>query len=111
MNKSALVLFSSIGLLAGCTSPEVVLKPSSNQIEIRIDQQFDPDSCQWMGDVTGSVGHWYNYLFYPNDVMIRGAINDLRNNAATLGADTVYAKSMQDFATSMSLFGVAYKCR
>ncbi|MDN2480599.1 DUF4156 domain-containing protein [Vibrio agarivorans] len=98
-------------LLAGCSTPMATLNGDADQIEVRFDSHFDPQECQWLGDVTGSEGHWYSYLFFTNDVMVRGAVNDLRNNAQQLGADTVYMINPQDFVTSFTVFGTAYQCQ
>lgn len=62
------------------------------------------------GEVTGSEGHWYNYIFMTNDAMMQGAMNDLKNNAAAIDADTVFMVSPQDFITSFSVLGSAYRC-
>lgn len=97
--------------VTGCTTPLAQLNPHAEEIEIRLDSHFTPEGCQWLGDITGSEGHWYSYLFFPNDTMVRGALNDLRNNAQALGADTVYMISPQDFVTSFTVFGVAYQCQ
>ncbi|WP_394241769.1 DUF4156 domain-containing protein [Vibrio astriarenae] len=98
-------------VLSGCANPTARLTHDAKDIEVRIDGSFDPRDCQWVGDVTGSEGHWYSYLFFTNDVMIRGAVNDLKNNAQQLGADTVYMINPQDFVTSFTVFGTAYRCK
>ncbi|MGU3843658.1 DUF4156 domain-containing protein, partial [Vibrio diabolicus] len=36
--------------------------------------------------------------------------NDLKNNAAAIDADTVFMVSPQDFITSFSVLGSAYRC-
>ncbi|MGD8173309.1 DUF4156 domain-containing protein [Vibrio sp. TRT 21S02] len=97
-------------VLAGCTSPTNQLTPNAEQVHVRMDSGFDANQCQWLGEVTGSEGHWYSYLFFTNDVMIEGAINNLKNNAAKLGADTVYMIAPQDFVTSFTVLGSAYHC-
>ncbi|MGL6258090.1 DUF4156 domain-containing protein [Vibrio sp. WXL210] len=111
--KRLRVLFVNLVAIAvtGCTTPLAQLNQYAEEIEIRLDSKFTPDGCQWLGDVTGSEGHWYSYLFFPNDTMVRGAVNDLRNNALALGADTVFMMSPQDFVTSFTVFGVAYRCQ
>ncbi len=43
--------------------------------------------------------------------MMHGAMADLKNNAALLEADTVYMVSPQDFVTSFSVLGTAYRCQ
>ncbi|MDG2687270.1 DUF4156 domain-containing protein [Vibrio parahaemolyticus] len=77
---------------------------------MRIDGQFNPERCEYKGEVTGSEGHWYNYIFMTNDAMMQGAMNDLKNNTAAISADTVFMVSPQDFITSFSVLGSAYLC-
>ena len=69
------------------------------------------DQCEYKGEVTGSEGHWYSYLFYPNDTLIQGAMNELKTNAIQLGADTIIFTLPQDFATSVTMLGTAYLCK
>lgn len=87
-------------MLAGCVAPANRLSDEARQVHVRLDSGFNADGCQWKGSVTGSEGHWYNYLFYPNDVMMHGALNDIKNQAAALGANTVYLIAPQDFTAS-----------
>lgn len=65
-------------LLAGCTMPSHVTHAQSQDVHIRIDGQFNPERCEYKGEVTGSEGHWYNYIFMTNDAMMQGAMNDLK---------------------------------
>ncbi|ELQ2463599.1 DUF4156 domain-containing protein, partial [Vibrio vulnificus] len=51
------------------------------------------------------------YLFFSNDTMMQGAVNDLKNNAKTLNADTIYVISHQAFTTSYTLLDTAYRCQ
>ncbi|MDF2155489.1 DUF4156 domain-containing protein [Vibrio sp. CAU 1672] len=104
------ICLTCAALLLGCTTPHHVADAHSQQVELRLDGQFDASQCDYLGDVIGSEGHWYSYLFYTNDAMIQGAINQLKNNAAMLGADTVYMVAPQDFVTSFSVLGTAYRC-
>nr|WP_239424298.1 DUF4156 domain-containing protein [Vibrio galatheae] len=77
--------------------------PDAQSVHLRLDSQFDANHCQWLGEITGSEGHWYSYLFFSNDVMVRGALNDAKNQAFELGANTVFLIHPQDFVTSFTL--------
>ncbi|MCW8334282.1 DUF4156 domain-containing protein [Vibrio sp. SCSIO 43135] len=110
MQKTLFALALAATTLTGCSTPVAKLSDGADSIQVRIDGQFDGGKCEWLGDLTGSEGHWYSYLFFPNDVMIRGAINDLKSQAYTMGADTLYMINPQDFATSFTVFANAYKC-
>lgn len=96
--------------LVGCTSPYTKVDPDATNVHLRMDAQFDANDCQWLGEVTGSEGHWYSYLLFPNDVMVRGAFNDIKNQAHTLGGNTVFLVHPQDFVTSFTVMGNAYLC-
>ncbi|OIQ25564.1 DUF4156 domain-containing protein [uncultured Vibrio sp.] len=98
-------------LLVGCSSPRNMALNGTQDIEIRMDSGFNADQCQPLGEITGSEGHWYDYLFYGNDTLIQGAINDAKNQGLALNADTLYITSPQDFATSFTVLGVAYQCK
>lgn len=65
-------------LLSGCTMPSHVTHAQSQDVHIRIDGQFNPERCEYKGEVTGSEGHWYNYIFMTNDAMMQGAMSDLK---------------------------------
>ncbi|MCJ2377765.1 DUF4156 domain-containing protein [Vibrio sp. ZSDZ34] len=104
----------TMGLLfsvVGCSSPQVQLNPDAKQVELKLSNHIDSSQCHWKGEVTGTEGHWYSSLFYNNDAMTQGAIFDIKNNAALLGADTVYLLSPLDFQTSVTFFGSAYQCK
>ncbi|WP_063344126.1 DUF4156 domain-containing protein [Vibrio jasicida] len=106
------VMTGSIALaLMGCSTPSTLSSIPSDSVQIRIDSQFNPQHCEYLGEVTGSEGHWYSYLFYTNDAMMQGAMHDLKNKVSAIGADTVFMISPQDFVTSFSVLGVAYRCQ
>ncbi len=104
------IVVSTILSLFGCSSTPLNPHDQSQQVKIRMDAQFDPTQCTYLGEITGSEGHWYNYLFYTNDDMLKGSVNDLKYNAMAINADTVFMVSPQDFVTSFSVLGVAYRC-
>lgn len=104
-----LAIFCSL-VMAGCSAPTTSIEPAADSVHIRLDSQFDAGECQWLGEVTGNEGHWYSYLFFANDVLVQGAVNDIKNRAKQLGANTVYMVSPQDFSTSFTVLGNAYLC-
>ncbi|ANS86088.1 DUF4156 domain-containing protein [Vibrio scophthalmi] len=107
--KSVVVALFSISIL-GCTTPTTIMDKHAETVHLRMDSGFNADDCLWLGEVTGSEGHWYSYLFFANDVLIQGALHDIKNRANQLGADTVYMITPQDFATSFTVVGNAYQC-
>lgn len=99
-----------VGFLIGCSTPTKTLIPEASAVHIRTDSVYRFEYCEWKGEVTGNEGHWYNYLFFANDTMIRGALNELKSNAHNIGANTVFLLSPIDFATSVTFVGTAYHC-
>ena len=109
--KKELVTLAMTGILVGCTTPTSIPHSESDQVQMDYHGLIDINECEYKGEVTGSEGHWYSYLFYPNDTLIQGAMNELKSNAIGLGADTVIFTLPQDFATSVTMLGTAYRCR
>ncbi|MGR5065719.1 DUF4156 domain-containing protein [Photobacterium sp. DNB22_13_2] len=98
-------------LLAGCAAPSEDLLSQATHVRVLTTSLPSLDKCNWVGEVTGNEGHWYSYLFYSNDALIQGAVNELKNNAHQIGADTVVIMTPHNFTTSVSLLGTAYDCR
>lgn len=69
------------------------------------------EKCQFVQDIIGTEGHWYNHLFISNKTLIQAAVNDLKNQAKELGADTVLLHSNLLFTSSVTLIGQAYNCK
>ncbi|GMQ47368.1 DUF4156 domain-containing protein [Vibrio sp. 10N] len=111
--KRTLGLWAAIALLlSGCAQPFNQLQSEqAAQVEMRLDASVDVSDCEWKGDVTGSEGYWYTYLFFKNDSLTQGAVNGIKNHAAALGGDTVLLLSPVYFSTSVTLFGSAYRCK
>lgn len=109
MKRRALGLLT-LGLLVGCTTPTQMPHEKAHQVQLDYHGVLDVSQCQYKGEVTGSEGHWYSYLFFPNDTLVQGAINDLKSNAIALKANTVLFTLPQDFATSVTLLGTTYHC-
>jgi len=96
--------------LSGCTTPTKTMHADAEKIELDLHGSLDITDCRFLGEVTGSEGHWYSYLFFPNDTLVQGAVNEVKNNALSLQANTVVFSIPQDFATSVTILGVAYDC-
>ena len=110
MKKILLAGFVSL-LLAGCVTPSEALLSQATHVRVLTTSLPNLDECRWVGEVTGNEGHWYSYLFYSNDALIQGAVNELKNSAHYIGADTVVIMTPHNFTTSVSLLGTAYDCR
>ena len=67
--------------------------------------------CAFKGEVIGSEGHWYSYLFLSNVDMTQGALNDVKNKAAKQGSNIVIIHQVGDFLTSVTFVGQSYYCK
>jgi hypothetical protein len=92
-----------------CLCSVVKLKDDARHVEFA-ESPADVESCEYLAEVTGSEGHWYTYLFLANRTMVQSALDDLRNRAAERGANTVFIGWPHDFVTSVTMYGLAYRC-
>jgi len=67
--------------------------------------------CRFIADIVGTQGHWYNSLYVSNKDLVFGAMNDIKNQANTLGANAIYTQDIMLFATSVTIWGQAYHCQ
>ncbi len=69
-------------------------------------------NCDYLGDVIGSDGNVFTFLFMSNVDLTRGALNDIRNNARVMGGDTVFIFREQLLYTTTTTFvGSVYDCQ
>ncbi|MEZ9563806.1 DUF4156 domain-containing protein [Vibrio artabrorum] len=108
--KKEFITLVMTSLLLGCTVPTYPSHSQAGQVQMDYHGVTDLTQCEYRGEVTGSEGHWYSYLFFPNDVLIQGAMNELKAQAIELNANKVLFTSPQDFATSVTMIGTAYRC-
>ncbi|GIU50430.1 MULTISPECIES: DUF4156 domain-containing protein [Shewanella] len=110
-SKQRLLTFSLvlaiITSLSGCIT---LAAPQTQEIEVLWSEQGDMDVCELKGTLIGSQGHWYDYLFISNKDLTQGAINQLRNEASSLGANTIFLYKPKAFATSVTFIANAYVC-
>ncbi|MEZ9871903.1 MULTISPECIES: DUF4156 domain-containing protein [Vibrio] len=108
--KKELVALAMSGMLLGCTKPTSTPHSKADKVQMDYHGLINIEQCEYKGEITGSEGHWYSYLFFPNDTLIQGAMNELKSNAIELGADTVIFTLPQYFSTSVTMLGTAYLC-
>ncbi len=107
MRKRFFFPFISFLLLTCCATP---VKKGAESIRIHFDSE-EIRKCEYLGEVVGSKGQWYSSWIISNKVLTEGAINDLRNSAQAVGADTIFIPSnLLLFRTSVTLLGQAYRC-
>ncbi len=111
-----------VGLLAGCAAAP--LMSDAHQVRIATNE---PTGCKYLGEVTGNQGNFFTGGFTSNANLETGARNEMKNEAAKLGANVVQMLTSRAGQTgSMGLYGgtgggrteqtnvtytgIAYKC-
>ncbi len=101
------VAFAMMTSLSACiTLPNT----QTEEVSVLWSEQGNMDVCELKGTLIGSQGHWYDYLFISNKDLTQGAINQLRNEASDMGANTVFLYKPKTFATSVTFLANAYVC-
>lgn len=101
------ILFLASTLLASCTAQPLIKDAET----VRVMLTHKPAAeCTYLGEVIGSQGHWYDFLFTPNTTLVQGAINDMKNQTLALGGNTLYISQEMGFVTSQTLLGQAFRC-
>jgi hypothetical protein len=80
-----------------------------NELYIVATEDETPE-CSYLGEVIGSEGHWYTYLFVSNTNLTQGALNQIHNKANDMGANVVFISDDLGFTTSVTFYGQAYNC-
>lgn len=99
----------SLFLLSGCQLTTQPMSDESETIALHYNDNA-AKGCTEVGTVTGSEGHWYTFFFISNKDLMIAAVNDVKNEAQTLGANTVVLQDPVAFNTSVTLLGSAYTC-
>lgn len=107
--KLILLLLSSI-LLTSCSLLDThQLHDNTGKINV-ISNYEQIKACQYISELVGSEGHWYSFFFISNTELTLSSINDLKNKASDVGANTVYVEEHMGFGTSVTFLGQAYQC-
>ena len=108
---SLLVIIS----LAACAATP--LHPGAGKV--RLTNQ-EPDSCKFLGDVTGSQGNQFTGELTSNSTMETGARNDIKNKARAMDGNVVHlltqragvtgAHGGSSYQSNVTLTGNVYSC-
>jgi uncharacterized protein YbjQ (UPF0145 family) len=74
-----------LGALAGCAATQ--LRPSAARVVVS--RQPAPKSCKYLGTLIGEQGGALTGSFTSNKALAEGAVNDMKNKAADMGANYV----------------------
>ena len=105
-----LILINSVLLLLlnGCS--HIPLEDSADSIEVFYSIN-DRTKCEYVGDVIGSDGNIFTFMFMSNVSLTRGALNNIRNEAMAMGGNTVFIlRSQLSYNTTTTFVGSVYSC-
>ena len=101
-------------LLAGCSTSNEL---SSSGQSVRFVEEKPGAECQLLGTATGEQSNWLSGQHGEEGGSMRGAANELRNNAAAMGGTVLYGVSspsqnlLSSFVpTASKMVGQVYKC-
>jgi len=107
-----------LGMLAGAALALSACSTASLSTEgakVAASRNSAPPSCAPAGYLTGKGGGTFGGAYISNEQLIEYALNDLRNQAAELGANYVQSDPPQlgsgnGTTTSVTITGTAYRC-
>ncbi|EMZ3476846.1 DUF4156 domain-containing protein [Salmonella enterica] len=101
-------------LMAGCSSSNELTAAGQN---VRFVEDKPGSECQLIGTATGKQSNWFSGQHGEEGGSMRGAANDLRNQAAAMGGNVLYGVSspsqgmLSSFVpTASEMNGQVYKC-
>lgn len=100
----------TVFLLASCSILEIKKITSGDETVRLYSEESTVRNCEFIDEVIGTQGHWYDYLLISNENLTQGAVNDLKSKAKALGANSVHVHTNMAFKTSVTILGQAYKC-
>lgn len=108
-----LCAIAAVLMLSACSSSNDL---TAGGQRVQFSEQQPGSECQLLGNATGSQSNWFSGTGNESGSM-RGAANDLRNKAASMGGNVVYNVSSpsESFLTNFiptdsELSGQVYKC-
>lgn len=102
------------GLLSGCMANSITQQGQQVVIVQSLPSQYQ---CTYKGEIVGSQGNWLTGSWTSNRNLALGARNDLRNEAAKLGAnvviitETINSTDDENSLENITHVGRAYLCR
>ena len=101
-------------LMAGCSSSNQLTAAGQS---VRFVEDKPGAECQLIGTATGKQSNWLSGQHGEEGGSMRGAANDLRNQAAAMGGNVIYGVSsptqgmLSSFVpTASEMNGQVYKC-
>ena len=107
--KYSLTLLACLAITSCSLLDTHQLNESIEQVRLFDDYEQVKD-CRYIDEIVSSEGRWYNFLFISNKELTHGSINDLKNQAHAIGANTIHVHYNLTFNTSVTFLGQAYYC-
>lgn len=114
MYKEILVGVVSSVILIGCSAKAVL--PQAQTVEF-VYKPVDTKKCTFVGETIGTQGNWFTGDWTSNQDLMIGARNDIKNQAFSLGGNTVFMENISNASawgalgtTNTTIVGRAYKC-
>lgn len=113
--KLAVGIVGAALLLAGCSSSSNDLTAGGQHV--RFVEDKPGSECRLLGSATGEQSNWLSGQNGGEGGSMRGAANALRNNAAAMGGNVLYAVSSPSqtllssfIPTDSKMIGQVYSC-
>ncbi len=95
-------------LLVGCET--TALHHDGKPVQVTWNDTQHMSECEPKGTIVASQGTWYNYWLLNDGDLTEAVLNNLRNKAGKLGANTIHLYAPQTFGTSVTMTANAYLC-
>lgn len=85
MRKNRFIIIAMAFILGGCAS--IPLEPHAQRVLASPNPA--PKSCKYVGQVVGNQGNFFTGAWTSNRNLEEGAMNDMKNRAASMGANYI----------------------
>jgi hypothetical protein len=103
---------ASMFVLMGCAANAI----NPNAMQVRILDKPADSKCQYIGEAIGSQGNFFTGAYTTDANLQRGALNDLKNQAAEMGGNAIVMVANNSGLTAgsqrnVTSVGNVYKCQ
>lgn len=98
-------------IVSGCAANAI----NPNAMQVRILDKAPDEKCRYLGEAMGSQGNFFTGSYTTDANLQRGALNDLKNQAADMGGNAVVLVANRGGQTSgtqtnVTAVGNVYMC-
>ena len=113
--------FIALSIIATALSACAAIPATPTGEKVQLVTEKPANTCNFLGEVVGSQGNFITGRYTPNENLLVGSRNDIRNKAAALGGNVVQViETYRDHAslplgdthgtTNILVLGRAYRC-